>query len=605
MVPFYSVTSFFSLLFPVAAPYLDTVRDCYEVSRLVFSPFKRSFSRFHVSNSPFTSLSLSLYFSVSLSLSLSLFLRLSLSLSLSLSISPSLSLSLPLSLLDHRKKAWVIYNFLSLCLAYVGGAGRVEVAMAGFVLTPSLAHCTCCLAPAPVDGAFVRRCKRGTLQFVLLKPVLAAATVALHHEGKFREGSWAADSGYLWVTLVYNFTYSWALFSLLLFYMGTRDLLRPHRPVLKFVCVKSVVFATFWQGVAVGVAVGVGALPGPAAGKAMQNLLLCCEMLPAAVAMAFAFPWREYAGAGAAGAGCFGWRGGKGGIDAAAFSSGAAARAAVSGGGAAAGTGGGGGGVDLTSMRHAISIRDVVADTVHQFAPAYHNYVLYDSGGSGGGGGGGVGGGGSGSPAESGGGGKRGSSSGGGTPRTVRAQTFIAVGRETASGIGSKGGAASSPRQGGGGNAAAAAAASSTTAAGASNKSAAADSAPAPKNPFTIDEEDALDDDDEEARYRRDNHAAGDEEAGPLAPSSSSRQRAPDLSVAVAPRGALQREASDGLVLDSPLAVAAAAGGSSSSSSVPAVPPPAVAGGGTTSAARPPPPPQQRQQPGFDSVDLR
>ena len=473
--------------------------------------------------------------------------------------------------------------------------------MSGFVLTPSLAHCTCCLSPMPVDGAFVRRCKRGTLQFVLLKPVLAAVTIALHHEGKFREGTWAVNSGYLWITLVYNFTYSWALFSLLLFYMGTRDLLKPHRPVLKFVCVKSVVFATFWQGVAVGIAVGVGALPGAAAGKAMQNLLLCCEMLPAAVAMAFAFPWREYAGAGAGGGGggiwsCFG-RGSKGGIDAAAFSSGAAARAAVSG-GASAGTVGGG--VDLTSMRHAISIRDVVADTVHQFAPAYHNYVLYDWGGSGGGGGG--------NPAESGGisgggGGKRGSGSGGGTPRTVRAQTFIAVGRETASGIGSKGGgsgaagAASSPREGGGGGNAAAAA-STSTAAGASNNNngaaaaAAAASAPAPKNPFTIDEEDAVDDFDEEARYRcnNDDDAARDEEAGPLAPPSSSSQqqqqqqqqpRASDLSVAVMPRGALQREASDRLVLDSPLAVAA---------SVPAVPEQQQ---------------QRQQQPGFDSVDLR
>jgi len=47
MVPFYSVTSFFSLLFPVAAPYLDTVRDCYEVSAafVFFLSFQLSLSR--------------------------------------------------------------------------------------------------------------------------------------------------------------------------------------------------------------------------------------------------------------------------------------------------------------------------------------------------------------------------------------------------------------------------------------------------------------------------------------------------------------------------------------------------------------------------------
>ena len=32
-------------------------------------------------------------------------------------------------------------------------------------------------------------------------------------------------------------------------------------------------------------------------------------------------------------------------------------------------------------MRHVISIHDVVSDTMHQFAPTYHDYVLYSNGG--------------------------------------------------------------------------------------------------------------------------------------------------------------------------------------------------------------------------------
>ena len=36
----------------------------------------------------------------------------------------------------------------------------------------------------------------------------------------------------------------------------------------------------------------------------------------------------------------------------------------------------------LENMRHVISIRDVVNDTVHQFAPTYHDYVLYSNGGN-------------------------------------------------------------------------------------------------------------------------------------------------------------------------------------------------------------------------------
>ena len=39
-------------------------------------------------------------------------------------------------------------------------------------------------------------------------------------------------------------------------------------------------------------------------------------------------------------------------------------------------------GMGLQNMRHVISIRDVVSDTVHQFAPTYHDYVLYSNGNS-------------------------------------------------------------------------------------------------------------------------------------------------------------------------------------------------------------------------------
>ena len=52
---------------------------------------------------------------------------------------------------------------------------------------------------------------------------------------------------YLWVTIIYNVTYSVALYALVLFYMGTHELLAPFNPLLKFAIVKMVVFLTFWQ----------------------------------------------------------------------------------------------------------------------------------------------------------------------------------------------------------------------------------------------------------------------------------------------------------------------------------------------------------------------
>ena len=78
-----------------------------------------------------------------------------------------------------------------------------------------------------------------------------------------------------------------------------------------------------------------GYLDSAEAAKDLQNFLICLEMLFAAILLLYAFPYHEYK---------------------------------LSGMEANLGAG---------NVRHAISIRDVVSDTVHQFAPQYHDYVLY------------------------------------------------------------------------------------------------------------------------------------------------------------------------------------------------------------------------------------
>jgi hypothetical protein len=195
-----------------------------------------------------------------------------------------------------------------------------------------------------VNGQFIRFVKQGALQFVILKPLLAILTLALYATGNYEEGNWSVTGSYLWITIIYNITYTLALYALLLFYMGTHELLEPFRPLLKFVLVKSVIFLTFWQGLFISIAVGTGTVPSAAEGNNIQNFLICVEMLPAAVCIIFAFPWRDFAdGNGAGGGGVMG-------------------------------------GLAPDAVTHAMSLRDVVTDTMHQFAPTYQNYVLYSDG---------------------------------------------------------------------------------------------------------------------------------------------------------------------------------------------------------------------------------
>ncbi|XP_031401953.1 transmembrane protein 184A-like isoform X2 [Punica granatum] len=194
-------------------------------------------------------------------------------------------------------EAWVIYNFLSLCLAWVGGPGAVVLSLTGRVLKPSCYLMTCCLPPLSLDGRFIRRCKQGCLQFVILKPFLAAVTLILYANGNYHDGNFNPRQSYLYLTIIYTISYSLALYALALFYVACKDLLQPFNPVPKFIIIKSVVFLTYWQGVLVFLAAKSGFIKDADQAARFQDFIICVEMLIAAIGHLYAFPYKEYAGA--------------------------------------------------------------------------------------------------------------------------------------------------------------------------------------------------------------------------------------------------------------------------------------------------------------------
>ena len=54
--------------------------------------------------------------------------------------------------------------------------------------------------------------------------------------------------GYIYCTVIYNISVSLAIYGLVLFYSATKEMLGKYNPVLKFFCIKSVIFLSFWQG---------------------------------------------------------------------------------------------------------------------------------------------------------------------------------------------------------------------------------------------------------------------------------------------------------------------------------------------------------------------
>ena len=90
---------------------------------------------------------------------------------------------------------------------------------------------------------------------------MSIVNLALELTGNFHEGDLSLRSGYLYVILIRSLSQTWALYCLVLFYHATAELLAPIRPFPKFVAIKLVVFATFWQGIVIDVIIALDLLP--------------------------------------------------------------------------------------------------------------------------------------------------------------------------------------------------------------------------------------------------------------------------------------------------------------------------------------------------------
>jgi Organic solute transporter Ostalpha len=189
--------------------------------------------------------------------------------------------------------------------------------------------------------------KRGILQYAWLKPILGIATIIMKATGAYREGHLGVDSGYLWTGILYNVSVTLSLYSLGMFWVIMSKDLQPFRPVPKFLCIKLIIFASYWQGFLLSIMVWLGAIPDNVEGytpdnlaAAIQDALICIEMPIFAVAHWYAFSWHDYADVTIS-----------------------AARMPV-----------------WYAIRDAFGIRDLIEDTKETFSGNKYEYRLFDSG---------------------------------------------------------------------------------------------------------------------------------------------------------------------------------------------------------------------------------
>ncbi|XP_074586992.1 protein LAZ1-like isoform X3 [Curcuma longa] len=139
------------------------------------------------------------------------------------------------------------------------------------------------LKPWRLSEWFYQNIKIGIVQYMIIKTFTAILAVVLEAFGVYCEGEFKWKCGYPYMAVVLNFSQSWALYCLVLFYTATKDELAHIKPLAKFLMFKSIVFLTWWQGVAIALLYSWGLFKSPIAQSlqfksSVQDFIICIEV---------------------------------------------------------------------------------------------------------------------------------------------------------------------------------------------------------------------------------------------------------------------------------------------------------------------------------------
>ncbi|KAK9754869.1 Organic solute transporter Ostalpha [Popillia japonica] len=198
-------------------------------------------------------------------------------------------------------EAYVIYNFMKFLLNYLNMEMDLEVSLE---LKPQVKHIfpLCCLPDWEMGREFVHICKHGILQYTVIRPLTTAIAFICKVTNVYGEGEFRGDVAFPYLVAVNNLSQFVAMYCLVMFYKASVAELRPMKPLPKFLCIKAVVFFSFFQGVLIDVLVYSGVIlpnsptndDGLSISTRLQNFIICIEMCMAAIAHHYSFSYQPY-----------------------------------------------------------------------------------------------------------------------------------------------------------------------------------------------------------------------------------------------------------------------------------------------------------------------
>lgn len=197
-------------------------------------------------------------------------------------------------------EAFVIYNFMMYLINFLEyEVDNIEEIQQSY----KDVHWMWCF-PKCADGISVlNKCKFGVLQYTIIRTVTSLIAYVSEIFSVYNEGEIDFKFTWSYVALANNFSQMVAMFCLILFYTVFKKELDPLNPIRQYLCIKFVVFATFWQSVLLAILCKFHIISPQEwpyfptltdTVNGLQDFLICIEMFIAAIAHMLAFPVDMY-----------------------------------------------------------------------------------------------------------------------------------------------------------------------------------------------------------------------------------------------------------------------------------------------------------------------
>ena len=208
------------------------------------------------------------------------------------------TISVYLDVCRETFEAFVIYSFMKYLLNYLHYDLNLQQTID---YKPGVGHLFpfCFLGTSSGGRLFMHRCKHGILQYVIVRPLTTLLAVVSQFFGVYGEGEYDFSKTYVYLLLINNISQITAMYCLVIFYTGYKMELSGIKPLPKFLCIKLVVFFSFFQSVVISLAIDF-TLPDESItdrltrGRKIQDFLICIEMLFASIAHHYAYSHRPF-----------------------------------------------------------------------------------------------------------------------------------------------------------------------------------------------------------------------------------------------------------------------------------------------------------------------